>query len=197
GRVDLDGLRSALESGGPGQVVAVQAANLESGAVHPAAEVAAACAEAGARWFLDAAAIAGRAPVPAGWSVATASAHRWGGPAGVGVLAIRRDARWRHPGVADERLDPRGAGFENIPAVLAAAAALQEMATGADDRAARQRALSERLRARITEAIPDVELIGPDGADRLPHVVAASFLYVDGEVLVSELDRRGFAVASG
>src|SRR5690606_27439757 len=73
GRVDLDGLRSALESGGPGQVVAVQAANLESGAVHPAAEVAAACAEAGARWFLDAAAIAGRAPVPAGWSVATAS----------------------------------------------------------------------------------------------------------------------------
>jgi cysteine desulfurase len=196
GRLDVAGLTTTLRAGGPGQVVAVQAANLESGAVHPVADVAAACAEAEARWFVDAAAVLGRAPMPSGWSAAAASAHKWGGPAGVGVLAIRRDARWRTHGVADERIDPRSPGFENVPAVLAAAAALREMAADAADRAKRQRALCDRLRARISDSISDVELIGPE-TDRLPHVVAASFLYVDGEVLVTELDRRGFAVASG
>jgi cysteine desulfurase len=196
GRIDLAALTAALPAGSEGdRVVAVQAANLESGAVHPLEEVAAACDEAGAGWFVDAAAVVGRCPMPAGWSVAAASAHKWGGPAGVGVLAIRRGVRWRWRGVADERLDPRSPGYENVPAILAAAAALQEMAADATARARRQQALGDRLRVRIA-AIPDVELIGP-AEHRLPHVVAASFLYVDGEVLVTELDRRGFAIASG
>lgn len=194
GRLDLAALTEAL-SAGPDGVVAVQAANLESGAIHPLEEVAAACADAGAGWFVDAAAVVGRAPMPPGWSVAAASAHKWGGPAGVGVLAVRRGVRWRPRGIADERLDPRSPGYENVPAILAAAAALQDMAADAAARAKRQRVLADRLRDRIA-AIPDVELIGPP-QHRLAHVVAASFLFVDGEVLVTELDRRGFAVASG
>jgi cysteine desulfurase len=104
--------------------------------------------------------------------------------------------RWRAATVADERLDPRSPGYENIPAILAAAAALQDMSADAAERAERQRALTEKLRARIAATIPDVEVIGPED-DRLPHVVACSFLYVDGEVLVTELDRLGFAAASG
>jgi cysteine desulfurase len=196
GRLDLAALTAALPTEGDGdRVVAVQAANLESGAVHPLEEIAAACADAGVPWFVDAAAVVGRLPMPAGWSVAAASAHKWGGPAGVGVLAVRRGTRWRQRGVADERLDPRSPGYENVPAFIAAAAALQEMSADATGRAKRQRALADRLRERIA-TIPDVELIGP-AQQRLPHVVAASFLYVDGEVLVTELDRRGFAVASG
>jgi len=197
GRLDLDGLSAELAGVGDsdGAVVAVQAANLESGALQPAA-VATACGEANATWFVDAAAIVGRLPMPDGWSGAAASAHKWGGPAGVGVLAVRRGVRWRPVGVVDERLDPRSPGYENIPAILAAAAALQDMAADATSRGTRQHALSERLRAKIAATIADVELIGPDD-ERLPHVVAASFLYVDGEVLVTELDRRGFAVASG
>jgi cysteine desulfurase len=197
GRLDLDALSAELTGvGGPEDaVVAVQAANLESGALQPA-DVGLACSEAGASWFVDAAALVGRLPMPDRWSAAVASAHKWGGPAGVGVLAIRRGVRWRPVGVVDERLDPRSPGYENVPAILAAAAALQDMASDAPARAARQRAMGDRLRAQIAATIPDVELIGPDD-ERLPHVVAASFLYVDGEVLVTELDRRGFAVASG
>lgn len=199
GRLDLAALDSALrdaDDAAGGQVIAVQAANLESGAMHPTADLAAACAETEARWFVDAAGIVGREAMPSGWAAAAASAHKWGGPAGVGVLAVRRGSRWRTHGVPDERLDPRSPGFENVPAILAAAAALQDMAADATRRARRQRALTDRLRSRIASSIPDVELIRP-GSDRLPHVVAASFLYVDGEVLVTELDRRGFAVASG
>jgi cysteine desulfurase len=197
GRLDVAALEDELDraEGGPA-LVAIQAANLESGAIQPVEEIAAACAEADTPWFVDAAAITGRLPMPSGWSVAAASAHKWGGPAGVGVLAVRRGVGWRAATVADDRLDPRSPGYENIPAILAAAAALQEMSAGAADRAERQHALSERLRSRIAATIPDVELIGPEDG-RLPHVVACSFLYVDGEVLVTELDQLGFAAASG
>jgi cysteine desulfurase len=53
----------------------------------------------------------------------------------------------------------------------------------------------DRVRA-AAAAVPDVEVVG-DPVDRLPHLVTFSCLYVDGEALVTELDRRGFAVASG
>ena len=52
-----------------------------------------------------------------------------------------------------------------------------------------------RVRA-AAALVPDTEVVG-DADDRLPHVVTFSSLYVDGEALVSELDRRGFGIASG
>jgi cysteine desulfurase len=82
-----------------------------------------------------------------------------------------------------------------VPAVLAAAAALQAVVSERDVEGARQRALVDRIRGSVV-GIPDVEVVGaPD--DRLPHLVTFSCLYVDGEALVTELDRRGFEVASG
>ncbi|MGH3361270.1 MAG: aminotransferase class V-fold PLP-dependent enzyme, partial [Nocardioides sp.] len=64
-----------------------------------------------------------------------------------------------------------------------------------DEMGVRQAALIDRIRAGVS-AIPDVEVVG-DPVERLPHVVTCSFLYVEGEALVTELDRRGFGVASG
>ena len=61
--------------------------------------------------------------------------------------------------------------------------------------AARQTEFIDRIRASVA-TIPDVEVVG-DPVDRLPHLVTFSCLYVDGEALVTELDRRGFGVASG
>ncbi len=176
-------------------VVALQSANPEVGVVQPVQEVADAVE---APLFVDACASAGRLPLPTGWAVAAASAHKWGGPAGVGVLLVRRTARWRNPFPTDERADERGTGFENVPAALAAAAALRASLaeqTGADGLSARHTALSAALAAAV-ERIPDTEVFLAPG-ERLPHVVAFSCLYVDGEALVTELDRRGFAVASG
>ncbi|MBX9246573.1 aminotransferase class V-fold PLP-dependent enzyme, partial [Actinotalea ferrariae] len=60
---------------------------------------------------------------------------------------------------------------------------------------ARRRALVDRVRA-AASAVPDVDVVG-DPDHRLPHVLTFSCLYVDGEALVGELDRRGFAVGSG
>jgi cysteine desulfurase len=64
-----------------------------------------------------------------------------------------------------------------------------------DEVGRRQRALVDDVRRRVAE-IPDVDVAG-DPDDRLPHLVTFSCLYVDGEALVTELDRLGYAVASG
>ncbi|MGN6576275.1 MAG: aminotransferase class V-fold PLP-dependent enzyme, partial [Nocardioides sp.] len=118
GRVSVAELGTALEP--PAGVVAVQSANLEVGTVQPLVEVASAAEAAGVPLFVDFAASAGRLDLPAGWSAAAASAHKWGGPAGVGLLLVRKGARWRAPFPTDDRADPRVSGFENVPAALAA-----------------------------------------------------------------------------
>ena len=174
-------------------VIAVQTANHEVGTTQPVSALAAAAGDVPV--FTDACASAGRLPLPDGWSAAAASAHKWGGPAGVGVLLVRKGARWRHPFPVDERIDERAPGFENVPAALAAAAALQAVVAERDEVGARQRALVDRLRAAVSR-IPDVDVVG-DPVDRLPHLVTFSCLYVDGESLVTELDKLGFGVASG
>jgi cysteine desulfurase len=185
----------AAELASPAGVFAVQAANPEVGTVQPLPRLAEIAERAQVPLFVDAAASAGRLDLPAGWAAAAASAHKWGGPAGVGVLLVRKGARWRAPFPTDDRVDPRVAGFENVPAALAAAAALQAVLGERAELAARQAALVDRIRDRVAK-IPDVEVVG-DPVDRLPHVVTFSCLYVDGEALVTELDRRGFGVASG
>lgn len=195
GRISLESLSRVLEAGDTG-VLAVQSANLEVGTVQPLPEVGRAAGEAGVPLFVDAAASAGRLPLPDGWAAAAASAHKWGGPAGVGVLLVRKGARWRAPFPTDDRIDPRVAGFENVPGALAAAAALQEVVAARDEEGRRQHDLVARLRARVAAEVPDVDLVG-DPDDRLPHVVTFSVLYVEGEALVRELDRRGFGVSSG
>jgi cysteine desulfurase len=174
-------------------VAALQAANHEVGTVQPVEEVAAALE---IPLFMDACAAAGRLPLPGGWAAAAASAHKWGGPPGVGLLLVRKGVRWRQPLPGDDRVDERVAGFENVPGALAAAAALQAVVADRTEAAARQHALVARLRERIVATVPDVEVVG-DADARLPHLVTFSCLYVDGEALVTELDRHGFGVASG
>lgn len=200
GRLDLDAFESALRD--PGVALAsVQSANHEVGTSQPLEAVAQACLRAGVPLHVDAAQSVGRVPVRCdelGVALLSASAHKWGGPAGVGVLVARTGIRWRAPLPVDERERGRVAGFENVPAVVAAAAALaarsQEMTTDGP----RLAALTRQLRAEVPRRIPDVAVIGdPDPAGRLPHIVTFSFLYVDGEALLGELDRAGIAASSG
>ncbi|WP_235030297.1 cysteine desulfurase family protein [Nonomuraea solani] len=195
GRVDLDRFAEAVA--GPGTALAcLQTANHEVGTLQPVAEAAAACRAHGVPLLVDAAQTAGRSPIPPGWSVLTASAHKWGGPAGVGVLAVRKGTRFRSFLPEDERERRRVPGFENVPSIVAAAAALRAMAAEAAQEQARLSALIARIRETVPKVVPDVEVIG-DPVGRAPHIVTFSCLYVDGEALLTELDKAGFAVSSG
>ncbi|WP_114251614.1 cysteine desulfurase/sulfurtransferase TusA family protein [Streptomyces sp. Go-475] len=174
----------------------LQSANHEVGTEQPVATVAERCREAGVPLLVDAAQSLGWGPVDGDWSLLTASAHKWGGPSGVGLLVVRKGVRFAPQGPADERESGRAAGFENIPAIVAAAASLRAVRAEAAAEAVRLRELTERIRARVPQLVPDVEVVG-DPVRRLPGVVTFSCLYVDGEALLHELDREGFSVSSG
>jgi cysteine desulfurase len=186
GRVELATFEAAVAGPGVG-AAALMSANHEVGTVQPVAAAARACAAAGVPLIVDASQTVGRLPVPEGWSVLIASAHKWGGPPGVGVLAVRTGVRF------DAGLPAPSAP---LPLVVAAAAALRAADVEATAEAARLSALVERIRTEVARTVPDVEVVG-DPVDRLPHLVTFSCLYVDGEALLHALDRRGFAVSSG
>jgi cysteine desulfurase len=194
GRVDAEAFAAALRD--DTALACLISASHEVGTVQPVEAVASACRERGVPLLVDAAQTVGRVPVPPGWSVLTASAHKWGGPPGVGVLAVRTGTRWRSALPADEREGGRVPGGPSLPLVVSAAVGLQAAAAEAADEDARLRPLVDRLRRRLVEQVPDVEVVGdPDG--RLPHLLTFSCLYVDGEALLGALDRHGFAVSSG
>jgi cysteine desulfurase len=168
--------------------VALKAANQEVGTRQPTDDL---DLPARVPLLVDVAAAVGRGPLPRRWAALTASAHQWGGPPGVGVLAVRRGTRWTSPFPGEDVLD----AVDNVPGALAAAAALQDAVAEQDAVAARQRGLVDRIRS-AAAALPDTEVVG-DPVDRLPHLVTFSVLYVAGDELVNALDRRGFGVASG
>ncbi|WP_279328788.1 cysteine desulfurase/sulfurtransferase TusA family protein [Streptomyces sp. OS603R] len=174
----------------------LQSANHEVGTLQPVAEAAEACRAAGVPLLVDAAQSLGWGPVEGDWSLLAASAHKWGGPSGVGLLAVRKGVRFAPQGPRDERESGRVPGFENLPAIVAAAASLRAVRAEAAQEAARLRELTDRIRARVPELVPDVEVVG-DPERRLPGVVTFSCLYVDGETVLHELDRAGFSVSSG
>lgn len=194
GRVDEEAYAAALR---PDTALAcLISASHEVGTLQPVDEVASRCARLGIPLLLDAAQTVGRMPVPGGWSLLTASAHKWGGPPGVGVLAVRTGTRWRSPLPEDGREHGRVPGAPGLPQILSAAVGLQAAAAEAAAEDARLRPLVERLRQGVAANVPDVEVVG-DPDRRLPHLLTFSCLYVDGESLVRALDQAGYAVSSG
>jgi cysteine desulfurase len=200
GRVRMEALTESLDvrsgdSDTP-SFVAVQSANHEVGTRQPIDAVARACADHGVPLLVDAAVSLGREPVPDGWSVLTGSARKWGGPAGVGLLAVRKGTRFAADWPQDERERGWAPGPVNVPAILAAATVLRARSAEAQRTALLQRELTGMLRERIPQLVSDVEVVG-DPVDRMPHILTFSCLYASGEALLLELDRAGFSVSSG
>jgi len=191
-RVDLDAWRTAI---GPDvAVAALQHANGEVGTLQPVDEAWEAAHGAGVPLLVDAGASVGHVALGVPWDLLAADPGDWGGPAGIGVVAVR--TRVRTAQVGPEDADPWAPGGPSVPAAVGAAAALQAVLAERADHDQRRRSLVDRIRATVPRTVPDVQVVG-DPHDRLPHVVTFSCLYVDGEALVTELDRRGFAVGSG
>ena len=194
GRVDLPALEDALSV--PGTVLAaVQSANGEIGTRQPLERAQGLCRTRGIPLLVDAMASLGHDPTPTNFDVLAGDARSWGGPAGLGVLVVPERTRWRRPGPPSEVEHGRTDVEPMVAIALAAAEAWRQTAASRLEEAALSSAIIGRLRAAAAE-LRDVDVVG-DADDRLPHVLTFSLLYVDGEALVTELDRRGFAVGSG
>lgn len=195
GIVDLGAFEHELTAGQVA-LACLQAANHEVGTTQPVSEAWRLCTEAQVPLLVDAAAALGRGPIAQAWSAICGSARKWGGPGGIGVLAVRKGTRFASTGPEDEREGGRVPGPVNVPAALAAAAALRARVAEYEAVAARHRELTVLIRDQVPRLVPDVEVAGDPDA-RLPHVVTFSCLYASGEALLTELDRAGFSVSSG
>lgn len=179
-------------------VVHLQHANHEVGAIQPVAEVARRCHEVGALLHVDACQTVGQLGLRVadlGADLLSASSAKFGGPQGVGFLALGERGRVLTQLPGDDRQRRRRAGQLPIPAVAAAAVALQVAVQGLSREWSAREVVRRHLRAELAR-IEDVAVHGPL-ADAHPGIVAVSALYVDGEALVAGLDRSGFAVHSG
>lgn len=190
GTLNLAGLEAALKAAGPA-LVAVMAANNETGVLHPVEAIAELCQQHGALLHLDAVQMPGRLPFSLGPADSLAlSAHKLGGPKGVGALLLR-------PGLDPAPLltgggqeSGRRGGTEALPAIAGFAAALscpmpEGLATLRD-------AIDEGVKALAPEVI-----IASSGAPRLPNTTSLILPGVAAETQVIALDLSGVAVSAG
>ena len=197
GRVDPGALLAAVRD--DTALVHLQWGNHEVGTLQPVAEVAAACRARGVLLHVDAAAAAGHVPIAfddLGIDLLSVSAHKLGGPPGIGALLVRRGLRLRPLLVGGDQERARRAGLEAVPAMAGFGAAAATLAAGAlaDERRA-QRALTERLLAGATE-VHGVHPYG-DTEQRLPHIVCFGVDGVEPQAVLLGLDRAGVAAHSG
>ncbi|MGZ3705371.1 MAG: cysteine desulfurase family protein, partial [Bdellovibrionota bacterium] len=200
GELDLGLLEKSLAAAPKGEAVMVSllAANNETGVVFPWEKAAEMAEAAGATFHLDGVQALGKLPgfTLAGSSVplASFSAHKIGGPKGVGALVVRRGTKLvslLHGGAQERK---RRAGTTNVPGIAAFGAAAAALRSRRPEEMDRLRAM---LEARVLEKISGAHVQGAKAARRLSNTSNFLFDGVRGESLVMGLDLEGFAVSSG
>jgi len=175
------------------RLVCMMLANNETGAIQPVAEVAAYCRKRGVPMLVDAVQALGKMPIDfrqLDVDFMALSAHKVGGPKGIGALLVRRGVKLLElaPGGGQER--KRRSGTENVPGAAGFAASL-----GAIDFSALA-VVRDNFEHLLAEQLPEATIFSA-GVKRIPNTSMLSLPGMDGETLLMQLDLAGFAVASG
>ena len=197
GRVEPEALEKAIR---PDTVlISVMAANNEIGTLEPIGEIGRLARERGILFHTDAVQALGQIPMNVEElcvDMLSASAHKLGGPKGVGMLYVRSGLKipsFLHGG-AQER--GRRAGTENVPGIVGFGAAAARAMRIMKDKTVREIELRDYLIRRIEDEIPYCRLNG-HRTDRLPGNVNISFSFVEGESVLIALDMKGICASSG
>lgn len=196
GVVDVECVRANVRESTGG--VAVMAANNETGVIQPVAEIGRICAVHDVPLHVDASQVPLRAAMewPEGATSAALSAHKMGGPKGVGALILRPGTRVipLFGGGAQER--DRRAGTENVAGIVGFGEAARLAREECSQRSAKLAALEAMFIQALRNAGIDFAIHGA-GAARLPGTVAVQFRGVSGEGMVMGLDLEGVAIGLG
>lgn len=179
-------------------LVSVMYANNEIGTIQPIGEIGAICRKKGVLFHTDAVQAVGHLPIDVEAEqidMLSASAHKFHGPKGVGFLYVKKGVALRSliEGGAQER--GKRAGTENVPGIMAMAAALKEAVGNLDQYGAHLTPLRDRLIEGLSK-IPHSALNG-DALRRLPGNVNFCFEGIEGESLLLLLDDKGICASSG
>jgi cysteine desulfurase len=199
GIVDLERAEAFMRAAAPRGLFSVMLVNNETGIIQPIEQIAAMAAQHGHMLHVDAVQAAGRLPLAfssMGIEAMTLSAHKIGGPQGVGALIVRDllNIRPQIRGGGQER--NRRAGTENVPGIVGFGIAAQ---LAADDQRDTMRlaALRDGLQDRLCYiAGDDAHVVGAE-APRVANTLNIALRGVTGEAQVASLDLAGVAVSAG
>jgi cysteine desulfurase len=196
GRVDLDAARRLIAD--DVALVSLMGANNETGVRMPVRDVAALAHTQGALLHVDATQLAGKAELSfanSGADLMSISAHKFGGPKGVGALVVRKSLALA-PLLAGRQERHRRGGTENLPGIAGFAAACERAGATLADDVGRMGALRDRLEAGLLRALPGVHVHGRQ-AERLPNTLCLRFAELDSERVLARLERAGIVASSG
>ena len=197
GLIDLEEVRRSIR---PDTIlVSIMFANNETGTIMPVQEIGSICREKGALFHTDAVQAVGKIPIdlkklPV--DILSLSGHKLNTPKGIGAQFIRKGTKLSpliHGGAQERN---RRAGTENIPYIIGLGKACEIARRDFARRHEYLQGLRNRLQEGIFRKIPHVELNGHP-TQRLPNTLNVSFLYVEGESLLLNVDLEGIAVSSG
>ena len=180
-------------------LVSIMHANNEIGTIQPIRELSAVAHSSGALFHTDAVQSAGKIPVEVrslGVDLLSASAHKFYGPKGIGILWAKRGIRLSPFLSGGKQERNRRAGTENVPGAVGMGVAATLAARKMDAEAARLSALRDRLENGILSAVPNTEVNGSRDA-RVPNTTNISFDRIEAESLLIALDLEGVAVSTG
>ena len=200
GRIQVDSVAAALEAEPMPALVNCQWGNHEVGTLQPVSEMTRLCSEKGVLSHVDAVAAAGHVTTNLGEleaDLVSVSAHKAGGPKGVGVLVLRPGLRLEPLLVGGEQERARRAGIENTPAIVGLGALAELLSSGdvADLEVRRSKEQTNRVLS-LAGQVPGVSVFG-DPQDRLPHIACLGIDGVVAEAVLLGLDQAGIAAHSG
>ena len=182
-------------------LISIMYANNEVGAIQPIAEIGQIAREHGVPFHTDAVQAAGALAIDVNAlnvDLLSLSAHKFGGPKGVGCLYVRKGVaiEWMQLGGGQE--GGRRGGTENVAGIVGFGAAIERAERERSTRSEYLRTLRDELYAKIVAAIPEARLNGPaDGDRRLPNNLNIAIPGVQGETMLLALDMMGIAASAG
>lgn len=196
GAIDLEGLRVALREGKGRALVAVMAANNETGVVQPIADVSKLVREANGLLLVDAVPAAGKIVLDfALCDYMTLSAHKLAGPQGVGALLVADGAPLQPQLVGGGQQKGLRAGTENLSGIAGFGAAAHAVADGEGERA-RMAHLRDHFEAGLKQAIPEAVIFGAE-RERLCSTSCFAIAGLAAETALIGLDLDGVMMSSG
>lgn len=198
GRVRMEDLEAAMTD--KTVLVSVMFANNEVGTIQPIGEIGSLCRRRGILFHTDAVQAAAQLDIDVkalNIDMLSLSAHKMYGPKGVGAFYLRKGLRLENFVHGGGQEKGRRASTENLAGIVGLGVAIERLKARLPEEKARLCTLRDRLIDGVLNRIPDTKLNGARGDERLPNNTNFSFIGIEGETLLLDLDSKGISASTG
>ncbi len=198
GRVRMEDLEAAMTD--KTVLVSVMFANNEVGTIQPIGKIGSLCRQRGVLFHTDAVQAAAQLDIDVkalNIDMLSLSAHKMYGPKGVGAFYLRKGLRLENFVHGGGQEKGRRASTENLAGIVGLGVAIERLKERLPEEKTRLCALRDRLIDGVLSKIPDTKLNGARGDERLPNNTNFSFIGIEGETLLLDLDSKGISASTG